>query len=169
MTIQHDITNYATWCENTWYIKDKKNNLFICMAGFAGESGEIAEEILNNDNKNLLKECGDFFYYWTRVNQLFNYNIDTIEYTLCNDKNLYIQCLEFHKNVGKVCEILKKSLSHNMPIDDTLKDNLQKCLNSFMTIAHFYNYDLDDIISTNIDKIEQRMLKGTLLGNGNDR
>lgn len=170
--MKHDITNYSAWCEHTWFVKDSKDTLFVCLAGFAGESGEIAEEILNQDKQNLLKECGDFFYYWVRINQLFNYNVNIIHYHLKNVhnlSNLQNLCLDFHKQVGKVCEILKKYVSHNMPVENRLSDSLQECLNIFLTLTHTQGYNIDDIINTNIKKIEDRMLKGTLLGNGNDR
>lgn len=165
----YDITNYSSWCRHTWFIKDDKDTLFVCLAGFAGESGEIAEEILNKNKHNLLKECGDFFYYWVRLHQLFDYSIDTVNYDIPQPRPLAQICLDFHTQVGKVCEILKKHISYHMPVETRLKDTLQECLNTFLTLAYTEGYTLEDIIDTNIKKIEDRMLKGTLLGNGSDR
>ncbi len=170
-TISLNIKDYALWCESSWHIGDPKNALFVCLAGFAGESGEIAEEILAGNKENLVKEMGDFFYYWLRLNQVMYNPIEVLAVPPTAAPGVLVSdlCLEFHQNVGKVCEYLKKMITADIFDVSTFNNHMQKCFTTFALLAHTQNYTLEEIMRSNREKIESRIQRGTLFGNGNDR
>lgn len=166
-----NIQEYANWCESTWRVLDDRDTLFVCVSGFAGESGEIAEEILSGDHQSLHKEFGDFFYYWIRLHQTLGNPVIEIEVPDWVEGAQYAVsnlCLQFHKYVGRVCESLKKLVATGNRLP-TFEPNMQKTLNIWALLAYSQGYSLDSIMAANRDKIESRMERGTLFGSGNDR
>ena len=91
------------------------------------------------------------------------------QFGLDRDKEIVVSTMGLAGECGEVCELIKKDI-RDKSIDKTaLKKELGDTLAYLTNIANMYDFSLEDIAIANLDKLEDRMKRGTLRGSGNDR
>ncbi|MEC4818955.1 MAG: nucleoside triphosphate pyrophosphohydrolase family protein [Scytonema sp. PMC 1069.18] len=85
------------------------------------------------------------------------------------DKDLAVCIIGLAGEVGEVCELVKKDIRDNSIDLNCLKKELGDVLAYVSQVARCYGLKLEDIAQTNVEKLESRMNRGTLRGNGNNR
>ena len=74
-----DLIDYANWTDNVW-VKNSNPDLDLSaeVLGLTEEAGEVAGKVRKYlqgrhlDRKELAKELGDVFFFWSRVAKRFN-------------------------------------------------------------------------------------------------
>ena len=72
--------------------------------------------------------------------------------------------------VGEVSEILKRYFREGKEPDlDNLKKELGDVVAYVCLLCSYYGINFEDVLLGNIQKLEERKMRGTLHGNGSDR
>lgn len=77
---------YDKFVASTWFTGTDKDleNLFVCTAGLAGETGEVCEKLKKwvrdgtFDQALIVKELGDVLYYLTTISRLIGSNLTAV-------------------------------------------------------------------------------------------
>lgn len=91
------------------------------------------------------------------------------QYGLDRDKEIVVSTMGLAGETGEVCELIKKDIRDGNVDKIALKKELGDVLAYLTNVANMYDFSLEDVAIANIDKLEDRMNRGTLRGNGNDR
>lgn len=91
------------------------------------------------------------------------------QYGLDRDKEIVVSVMGLAGETGEVCELIKKDIRDGNIDKIALKKELGDILAYLTNVANMYDFSLEDVAVANIDKLEDRMNRGTLRGNGNDR
>lgn len=91
-------------------------------------------------------------------------------YALGREKQIICSALGLAGEVGEVTELIKKELRDDIGLSPlSLKKELGDVLCYLVDIGAMYGISLEDIASTNIEKLESRLDRGTLHGSGDNR
>lgn len=90
-------------------------------------------------------------------------------YSLYGTDALIVYSLGLSGECGEVSEILKRFFREgNYPNDQLIKE-LGDVIAYVTLLGNYFDIDLEDILLTNIQKLEDRKANGTLHGKGSDR
>lgn len=198
-----DIDAYALWTQSTWTTKnDRERSIALYMGGLGGEAGEIMgamlvyskanrlnlydeafvysetnrlkpyDEVLARDS--LIKEMGDWMYYWVRtVDELGWRASDTILRdcsVVAELRSIFHTCLTFNKYNGIVIERLKKYVREGRDIQDTkMQNDLAQAWFAFVDLCQCFLIDPLDVQAGNVAKLTDRAARGVLRGAGDNR
>ena len=131
-----------------------ENMLGNYAMGLIGESVELFEACQNNAGRSdMLKELGDVAHYAVGLAKLTNYQLDIILETTDEEPcDLIDSLLVASKNIS---EAAKKCIYHRHDYENVSED-LYKVFSCINDIADAYGYYLDDVFTTNIDKLKTR-------------
>lgn len=146
--------------------------------GIVGEVGEFIEKLWNNENEEdilLTKEVGDIYWYLAGFFSELNSNMgEHIQYTnvlLEDDKVIEIITL----NPSKIAELTKKYLRDEYPNNmstnrfEKIVNIIQDLHDALYTLCINYDINLEEILETNIVKLQSRKERGVLGGDGDSR
>lgn len=154
--------------ENAFYPNLGNNILYPVIAVFE-ESGELIEKLEESaPAKDIAKELGDILWYCAMIfHELDEDFVFKIERGyLTTDKLMTHNC--------RIAGIIKKSQrdENGILIDDKrreLKSHLNFVLTFVYNVASQIGYTIEDICDMNIEKIKDRVARGTLSGSGDNR
>lgn len=167
----------------------KETALEYTILGLVNEAGEVADaykQILKAGQNsqsalNLAKESGDCLWYLSQVVRELGLEID-VELSALTEKyadsvndetSLQIAILSLVFESGEVAGIYKKVLRGDKSLDDSNKAKiLNRCndvLWSLYLIVKWVGYDLNTIAEMNIAKLNDRLNRGVIKGDGDNR
>lgn len=129
--------------------KKDKMELNDIELGLIGEFGELVDCVKkikyhnHKDYENLKKEFGDFLWYFV---------------VYCNMQKLNICRCEYEKKRDWITEI--KYIHH--VIDNLLSDrkvDVNGIFSSFISLIEYFEFNIDEILEKNIDKLKLRYLE----------
>lgn len=82
---------------------------------------------------------------------------------------LIIYLLALSGNTGKVSEMIKRYFTEGVYPDKTFTEELGDIVAYIVLICNQFNIRFLDVLVANIDKLNERLEKGTAHGNGSDR
>ncbi|MFB2876837.1 MazG nucleotide pyrophosphohydrolase domain-containing protein [Floridanema aerugineum] len=90
-------------------------------------------------------------------------------------REFFVRCLELSEETGEVVSILKRLFrgdytENQMPeVYQQLSKELGDVLAAVTLLANHFDLNLADIAAQNLEKINNRVTQGTLVGTGSDR
>ena len=169
---------YQTHCKKTLKYESYKEMIACSALELSDEITEFVEHYLaDSDEVLLLKELGDITYPLAILSDHYNIEIKEIYNPYLLFPHLYNY---FEDNAifiaGKIAGIIKKTIRDSSYIlDDTndRRNNLTYCMQSLYSIilTHCRKYEINfsDVLSLNIEKLNDRDKRGVIQGSGDDR
>lgn len=153
-----------------------KNNYLYTFLGLLGEFGEFydkVENITTHDSSSIeeKKELGDVLWYYVMMCYELKIDLDTEDYYFVQWDVIIRNNLEsVFSNISKLSEIFKKVIRDNTEIN---KRQVEEFMYSILTTLYEYtlyrNWDLEEILQMNIDKLKDRQNRNVLHGSGDNR
>lgn len=179
---------YSCWTAQTWLVTSDQlgvRDYAIMAMGLPGETGEIVEELVKSlaegsPRISLLKELGDGAYYASRLFHAFELTPAEFGWSVpvhadAKLGNALAAIPKLTISVGKVCEVLKKLIRDGVPPEklSDFKTKLLAGLNDYilawMQVMAATGWTPQEAITLNMEKINDRQIRGVLQGSGNDR
>jgi len=159
-------------------------DMSIMTFGLSGEVAEVADIVEQwaisgiCDTSNLVKELGDVIFYWSRLSARFN-----LPYVaLLTESDVSDRCkgcpaarppvlevLRMVRAAGLASEAIKKYLRDGALSTDKLARGMQDLYQAWLTVCIAAGLEPADVIDSNRDKVEGRVVRGTQRGSGDDR
>ncbi len=76
------------------------------------------------------------------------------------DKEIFTWGLGISGEAGDVASCIKKTFSHKNDQKDGIRENIGDTLWYIAMICNFFNWDLEDILKENVEKLSKRYPKG---------
>ena len=146
------IENYTDHCLQTWGGKNQKERAELGIAGEFGEMCECQKKFLRGDfneeerNKRMLKELGDCFYYLA------------IHSFLQKDNRFVVFSQDFNE---------KFKFEYDVTVALTLKAETYMC--KCFAVLKALNFNLEEVLQANIDKLRSRAERNKIKGDGDER
>lgn len=152
--------------------------LMYCTLGLVSEFNELRETLLEEPREydKVIKEAGDFFWYiFMHGNELdFTINEDEIENLIIDNTKDAVEI--FSEISGKVKKYFRdgKRKTDRIQLQNVVKSNLLHLLKVTLnevqnTFPEKADKILDDILETNVAKLQSRKERGVLSGSGDNR
>lgn len=183
------------WMSSLAGIQDRDRT--IMSLGLGGETGEVMEVVEALDLGHPLdrewacKEMGDVMYYWARLGEAFGLRLrdimapygnvageasskpltlDELAQRLATERRGILSCsVALGSRVGKVLEILKKRVRDDQFQEDQFAQAMGETGAAWCRLCIAMGLAPSEVLRANIDKIEDRKLRGVMRGNGNHR
>lgn len=168
------IIDFTNWTQEAWFphlgdqrMSAQASDLFVMSLGLGGEVGEVLEAVAKNDRALIKKELGDVIYYWGRLAQ--NHNLDVqslLEVARENDKasNPMVAVLTLGAQMGRVQDVIKKGERDGGMDDAGFAQAMGKGLGCWLDVADLYEIEPVQILQGCVDKIISRHKTGKLRG-----
>lgn len=165
-----DFKDYVDWTLSTSKHKNKEQAITCSLLGLSGEGFEYLHEL-------DMKELGDILWY---VGHLFNRLGLNVEETLSKANRDYpmveLHPGNFHGHVSRLHELFKKVIRDN-DFDIQQSPNKEEILTHLSWFVYFvqaeaelmFDKSINDIMSSNMGKLEDRKARGVIGGSGNER
>lgn len=164
-----NLEDYKKDALKTAYYPNMGSNIEYPVIAVLEESIEIFEKIECSASKEeIVKELGDLLWYTAMIFYEFD---KKLEFTQIG---IYTTPSNFIINSGKLASILKKTLRDDNGVfkkdklDEFFK-TIDYMLSFVMNVASQLGYTLEEVAEINIDKINDRIVRGTLSGSGDNR
>lgn len=171
------LQDYAHWVVKVWD-EPKDGYLLrdhaIMALGLCGESSEVVETIDRQDpvylsaelKKDLSKELGDCLYYVIMIAMAHNYDFVTNE----EQESKMYELNDLPYLSGFVAEKYKKEIRKSTTVSTIdLKAPLQKYLNCLIFCCEQYSDGFLYVLQENQNKLNDRLSRNVLIGDGNNR
>lgn len=168
------IIDFTNWTQEAWFphlgdqrMSAQASDLFVMSLGLGGEVGEVLEAVSQNDTALIKKELGDVIYYWGRLAQ--NHNLDVqnlLGVARENDKasNPMVAVLTLGAQMGRVQDVIKKGERDGGMDDAGFVQAMGKGLGCWLDVADLYEIEPVEILQGCVDKIIARHKTGKLRG-----
>lgn len=139
--------------------------------GLIGELAELREAISHCDSythntRPVLKEAGDVMWYCANLAADLGVSLSTL------DSHTLLSVFPSEKYIGDFAEKVKKLIRDGA-------DDKREAVLAFITVAiatvqttcrnFSYDFSFEDVLTTNIQKLNSRKERGTLTGDGDNR
>lgn len=164
-----NMEGYKEEALKTAFYPNMGSNIEYPVIAVLEESIEIFEKIeINASKEEIVKELGDLLWYTAMIFHEFKKPF------VFNKIDGYITPSRFIIHSGNLASILKKTLRDNNGdfTEDKLKEffSIIDLMLSFVSnVSLQLGFELQDVARINIDKINDRIKRGTLQGSGDDR
>ena len=137
-----------------------------------GLIGEIGEAFLDRDGFPNIKvdifELGDVFFYATRVLSHLNRTYHPSNKKQRNTLNQSI--LSVVQSATVISEATKKLLrDNNLEKIDTIFDETFYIFGELCNIAHVHGFNVEEVLDTNHNKLQDRLNRDVIKGDGDNR
>lgn len=178
------IENYVSWTARVWSGRSQNalgsRDFSIMGMGLPGENGEVLEVLLRVlegtgplDRKNLVKELGDTIYYWARTCHAFEVPMTRVwpqgSRLTAASPGTALLALRMTCACAKVAEHLKKHVRDGACNHETLVAGLAMTAQAWVDLCRDQGLCIQEVLAANQEKIEGRLVRGTLHGSGDDR
>lgn len=181
--LKPNITEYQNKCCEFAIYPDKGNNLIYTYLGFLGELSETFTKYYGPiyDKNELKKEIGDVYWY---ISMCFyeigiRENINLVIEKYYNDvfcikymplEKFDYDDLRFMLNVCSFSENLKKQIRDKKELDiNKIKNILCFGFLRMYELCKSFNFDIEEVLEENIEKLTKRKLENKLSGDGDNR
>lgn len=163
---------YQKAVTRTWIDKpekpltDKEHMFTWAVLGMAGEAAEIVAAIDGyEERETIIKEIGDFFFYFANCCTLMDINIDSVTTDIENIKGSSFSKVALTKKLLKrcchLCEFVKKGVFHRHGVHvENLKTQLVLVFLTLAEIVLLHEFTFSFICETNIEKLKVRFPDG---------
>jgi len=167
-----EFKKYARWTQETAIYKTKESAITCCLLGLGGETVELYQHTLESrlDDDLIKKEFGDILWYIGHLSSVTGIvdelNIQPAEY-------MFDELFEY---AGTIQEHFKKVVrDFDFDIESSGKrETIVLLINDFLSQIHahiedVYDYDFEEIMLMNKEKLNSRKDRGVISGSGDNR
>lgn len=142
--------------------------------GICGEAGELAEKMLapNVLAIDVIRELGDVLWYVAALTRILNVNMDSLDgdVDVCMSKDPLNNAMRVCVEAGKVADRVKKSYRDETELDvDAVSKDLARLMFYAACVGGALGATLSEVAQVNLDKLEDRLQRGTSKGSGDNR
>lgn len=150
-------------------LQPHKSQLALYALGLAGETGEVATALSRLGGEaelaDLRNELGDVLWYLERMTRAaLGATLDMLpSWSWTSATQLrHLDAKQLSRTVGAVCELIKKHLFHDRPLDALeMHVGLDDVLRSLIHLAHFRGRcTIADLMAINTAKLDARHPNG---------
>lgn len=160
------------------YMTSLYNSEIASALGMSEEAGELVEKILNNDSDEAIKyEFGDVLWYINLCcidSNLFNFSgfvNERVRNFTQSSYDLNSLCQDLLLKSTHVSGSYKKLLRGDS--QDINRAKLEKALtnytDSLLSLITFFEFDINEVMFMNIEKLTKRKKEGKIKGDGDNR
>lgn len=196
-----DLNAYLDWSRSVWALapaeesRPTNDNLLVMGFGLAGETGEVLEFFecgppAQADMKDLSKELGDVFYYWSCIcwetgidpraawqsalvpGERLPRDLDAASAVLAAGSphcSLEMRGLMLSTRNGVVLEQLKKKVRDGTFDETRFTASMGQQVQVWCSVLAALDLKPSHVLGITVAKVEDRISRGVLLGSGNHR
>lgn len=165
---------YAKWTKTTWASNPKKPSGPLDTAlmglGLVGESHEVLEAFSSGDEDRIVKELGDFIYYWARLIDSLGWTpSDVVQEHIVRTMDVDVLSRDLVYTAAQIAELVKKLARDGKCDEEILRCLLVDAYEIWRSLARDWGHDVGDLTDTNKEKLTDRLARGKLRGSGDNR
>lgn len=165
------IDEYTNFVRSRKVYKNAGSEVIYPVLGLLGELGELIEKCDDGANDGaLLSEAGDVLWYIVAVADDVGLTLSDIPSSAYVDNTAYDALIYGLRYAAVMADKTKKILRDGVVPDGKFwVFNLGRVRSSFMTFLRLTSLDIRDVMQNNVDKLNGRVARGTIHGNGDNR
>lgn len=163
-----NIKEFAEKSLDTMLYPTDKEKVSCLTLGLIEEYDEVQYELGKGDvgTTTLISEIGDFAFYVYALGYHFGY---------LPSERFTGEVIEYEVHIPKLCKLIKKSIRDtNWQIEgskrlDTFRYLMDVFHSTILDWCEMYELNLSDILSYNVEKLQDRKKRNVITGDGNNR
>lgn len=170
--LSEEFRKYATWTAETSIYKTKESAITCCLLGLGGETVELYQHSLGGlpDDDLIKKEFGDILWYIGHLS-LMTGIVDDLQ--LSETENMFDELFEYAGTIQEHFKKVVRDFEFDLEASGK-KATIVSIINDFLSamylqIEDMYDFDFEEILLMNQQKLTSRKDRGVISGSGDNR
>lgn len=189
---EQGFASYQVWARSRWaparLAKSAPEiaDLSVMALGLAGEAAEVGQVVErwaltgDCDQQRLTKELGDVLFYWARLADHLKASVapemvrigggsDGVPRMPPQHNAPVLEALALMSSAGSVAELVKKYIRDGHYDSQAFSAGLAKVFCAWSELCARSGLSCEQVLTANVQKLEDRAQRGTVRGSGDER